>query len=353
MSKALRWLLALSIFPQILMLRLLTHYPQIVETYYSNLFYPFISKLFRLVFGWLTFSVGDLIYGIALILILRWLYKLTKKGFKQQVLRDDLIRIMVAASSVYFMFYLLWGLNYYRMPIEHRLNLNSEYTTTALIEVTQKLILRSNSLHSEISNDRSKRFEIPYDFKKISKKVAQGYKALSISYPFLAYGPPSQKQSLYSLPLAYMGFSGYLNPFTNEAQVNSKTPVNSMPLTLAHEQAHQLGFAAESEANFIAFLATYNHQDPYFRYAAYTFALRYCLKDLYRRDKTTFEALKNNIHSGIMKDFGNREKQWAKFENPLEPNFKRVYGGFLKANQQTQGIESYNQVVALVVNYMN
>ena len=353
MSKALRWLLAFSIFPQILMLKLLTHYPQIVETYYSNLLYPFISKLFRLVFGWLPFSVGDLIYSMALIYILRWLYKLTKKGFKQLRLKDDLIGVMVAASSVYFMFHLLWGLNYYRMPIEQRLNLNSEYTTTALIEVTQKLIVRSNALHSEISKDPSKQFEIPYNFKKISKKVTQGYTALSVSYPFLAYETPSQKQSLYSLPLAYMGFSGYLNPFTNEAQVNSKMPVNSMPLTLAHEQAHQLGYAAESEANFVAFLATYNHKDPYFRYTAHTFALRYCLKDLYKRDKTTFEVLINDIHSGITKDFRNREKHWAQFENPLEPIFKRVYGRFLKANQQTQGIESYNQVVALVVNYMN
>lgn len=353
MSKALRWLLAFSIFPQILMLKLLTHYPQIVETYYSYLLYPFISKLFRLVFGWLPFSVGDLIYSMALIFILRWSYKLIKKGFKQIRLKDDLIGVMVAASSVYFIFHLLWGLNYYRMPIEQHLNLNSEYTTTALIEVTQKLIVRSNALHSEISKDPSKQFEIPYNFKKISKKVTQGYTALSISYPFLAYETPSQKQSLYSIPLAYMGFSGYLNPFTNEAQVNSKTPVNSMPLTLAHEQAHQLGYAAESEANFVAFLATYNHKDPYFRYAAYTFALRYCLKDLYKRDKTSFKTLSNNIHSGITKDFRNREKQWAQFENPLEPIFKRVYGGFLKANQQTQGIESYNQVVELVVNYMN
>lgn len=353
MSKELRWILALSIFPQILMLKLLTHYPQIVETYYSNLLYPFISKLFRLVFGWLPFSVGDLIYSMALIYMVRWLYKLTKKGFKQLRLKDDLIGIMVAASSIYFMFHLVWGLNYYRMPIEERLNLNSKYTTTALIEVTQKLIMLSNELHSEISKDRSKRFEIPYDFKKISEEVVQGYAALSIFYPFLAYETPSQKQSLYSLPLAYIGFSGYLNPFTNEAQVNSKTPVNSMPITLAHEQAHQLGYAAENEANFIAFLAIYNHKDPYLRYAAHTFALSYCLKDLYKRDKTTFEALTNDIHLGITKDFRNREKHWAQFENPLEPIFKLIYGGFLKANQQTQGIESYNQVVALVVNYMN
>ena len=99
MSKALRWLLALSIFPQILMLKILTHYPQIVETYYSNLLYPFISKLFRLAFGRLPFSVGEIIYSIALIYVLRWLYKLTKKGSKQLRLKDDLIKIMTVSYT--------------------------------------------------------------------------------------------------------------------------------------------------------------------------------------------------------------------------------------------------------------
>jgi capsule polysaccharide export protein KpsC/LpsZ len=41
----------------------------------------------------------------------------------------------------------------------------------------------------------------------------------------------SVKKSLLSLPLTYMGFAGYLNPFTNEAQVNDKIPMYNFPTT--------------------------------------------------------------------------------------------------------------------------
>jgi len=36
----------------------------------------------------------------------------------------------------------------------------------------------------------------------------------------------------------------------------------------------------------------------------------------------------------------------------LEPIFKVFYSHFLKANNQTKGIESYNYVVALLVDYL-
>ena len=120
-----------------------------------------------------------------------------------------------------------------------------------------------------------------------------------------------------------------------------------------HEQAHQLGYAAEKEANFIAFLAAEKHNDLYFQYAAHSFALRYCLDDLFKRDKKTFQKLKACVNLGIRKDFKNREKKWAQFKNSLEPVFKNLYNYFLKANKQTQGIQSYNHVVGLIVNYLN
>ena len=58
---------------------------------------------------------------------------------------------------------------------------------------------------------------------------------------------------MYSLPLSYMGYAGYLNPFTLESQVNSKIPTLNLITTLLHETAHQMGYASEKEANFIAY----------------------------------------------------------------------------------------------------
>ena len=44
-----------------------------------------------------------------------------------------------------------------------------------------------------------------------------------------------------------MGFSGYLNPFTHEAQADDLMPLFNTPLT-AHEMAHQLGYAGRKRS---------------------------------------------------------------------------------------------------------
>ena len=65
-----------------------------------------------------------------------------------------------------------------------------------------------------------------------------------------------------------MGYGGYLNPFTNEAQVNGVTPKFRLPTVSCHEVGHQLGYSAEGATNFIGYLVTSESNDPYFKYSA-------------------------------------------------------------------------------------
>ena len=74
---------------------------------------------------------------------------------------------------------------------------------------------------------------------------------------------------------------------------------------------------------------------------------------MYHKDKAEFKKLKATINYGILKDFEDRRAHWAQFNNLLEPLFKSFYNRFLKANNQKQGIDSYNSVVGLIVNYLN
>jgi hypothetical protein len=178
-----------------------------------------------------------------------------------------------------------------------------------------------------------------------------GYDNLVQRFPHLEYHPKSLKKSLYSYPLTYMGFSGYLNPLTNEAQVDGLIPVFKFPTTTAHEIAHQLGYAAENEANFIGFMATTNNDNIYFKYAGYTFALRFCLNEIYRRDEALYEEMVLKVNEGILKNYREVRDFWEIHENPAEPLFKIFYSHFLKANKQSKGMQSYNYVVALIVNY--
>ena len=89
----------------------------------------------------------------------------------------------------------------------------------------------------------------------------------------------------------------------NEAQVDGLIPIFKYPTTSAHEVAHQLGYAAENEANFIGCLATISHDDIYFKYTGYTFALRYCLNEINNRDKCLFEDMLADVNTGILKNY--------------------------------------------------
>jgi len=64
--------------------------------------------------------------------------------------------------------------------------------------------------------------------------------------------------------MSYLGIGGVYFPFTGEANVNISMPHTSIPFTACHEMAHQIGFAREDEANFIAYIACKNHPSPDF-----------------------------------------------------------------------------------------
>ena len=341
--------IALSIFPQILLVKSLSFFPEFVESFYSNGLYILISKAMRIVFGWIPFSVGDVIYTLAGIYVIRWMIKniwrirKTPKAFT--------LDILVAVSLLYFTFHLFWGFNYYRQPLHTKLDLEAQYSTEDLIETTDALTRFTNTIHSQLVEDDSLAVAVPYSKRDLIKRSSQGYKELKETYAYLDPQPQSLKRSIYSIPLTYMGFSGYLNPFTNEAQIDGIIPLHKYPVTTCHEQAHQIGYAAENEANFIGFLASASNEDPYFQYSAFMFALKHCLYELARRDPDLFEEKRDAVNAGVLKNYEQERLFWMSYQNPLEPVFKETFNTFLKANSQVDGIKSYSYVVALLVNY--
>lgn len=349
MKKKTTLALAILLPVQIMLFSLLNRGSGFIEVYYSNGIYPYISKIMRYSLGFLPFSIGDFLYAVLVIMLLRWLFKRIKERFKKPGvwIPDSL----AAISIVYFCFHLFWGFNYYRQPLHKTLEIDHEYTTEELIALSEILIERSNALHEVLSQDDSAAVRFELSRKDLFTRTIQGYKNISSSYPELAYEGNSLKRSLYSVPLSYMGFNGYLNPLTNEAQVNTMIVPYKIPTTASHEIGHQLGFAKENEANFIACLVTMNHSDPLFRYSGYTFALSYCLSEINRRDKASTKRLMKTMKPGIFANYKEVQQFWIEHENPLEPLFAATYNKYLIANNQAGGMKSYSYVVALLVNY--
>ena len=351
MLKNKKLVITFGIIPLILTIKMLGFFPEFIEQFYSNGIYIFTSKLLRYTLGWLPFSFGDVFYSLSIIYLLRWVIINRKRLLNDT--KNWCIDVFAMVSIIYFAFHLFWGMNYYRLPLHKSLNIGSKYTTETLIDVTKKLILKSNAIHNELAENESTKIVFPYSKAAIIKKVPHGYSVLKKQFQHLNYTPKSIKKSLLSLPLTYMGFSGYLNPLTNEAQINALIPIYKFPTTAAHEAAHQLGYAAENEANFIGFLATINNDDIYFKYSGYSFGLRYCLIEIHKRDPELYDELLKTINPGILKNYKEVRLFWERYKNPTEPLFKKSYNTFLQANNQKGGIKSYSYVVALIVNYFN
>ncbi|HMI07398.1 MAG TPA: DUF3810 domain-containing protein [Flavobacterium sp.] len=342
-------ILPILLLVQIILLKILSLFPEAIERLYSNGIYIGISNFSRRLLGSIPFSIGDIIYFIAIFFILRWLWK-RRKTWKLEW-RGNVLKVLSFLSVFYFLFHLLWAVNYHRVKLADKLQLNQDYTDADLLAFTKKLIAKTNEIHSKIVANDSMKVTFPYSQEQVFDKNLEGYKNLAKVYPYFAYENRSVKKSLISLPLTYMGFAGYLNPFTNEAQVNDRIPMYNFPTTTTHEMAHQLGYASESEANFIGYLASVKNDDLYFQYSGYSYALKYCLRNWAIRDEETLYKLLPTIHRGILKNYEEAEKFWDSYETFIETGFKIFYDNFLKFNQQKDGLDSYSKFVDLMVNY--
>ncbi len=341
--------IALSLPLQVILVKWFANFPELIEKYYSNGIYQYTSKFSRIIFGWIPFSIGDIIYALLIYLAIR--YIVIKRLYIKQKPLLFLRNIATVLSIVYFTFHLTWGMNYYRQPLYKTLQIKETHSLDELENFVTKLITKTNNIHFYITQDTSKAVAIPYNKAEIFKKTINGYNDLKRRYPFLKYDTPSIKTSLYSTGLSYSGYGGYLNPFTNEAQVNGKIPLYRFPVVAGHEAGHQIGYSAENETNFIGYLVTANNKDIYFKYAAYSYALSYCLSDIRHNDPKLFTTLYDKLNTGVKNNYQELTNFWLSYENPAEPFFKSVFNTFLKANNQTDGIKSYSRVVSLLVAY--
>lgn len=344
-----KYILPLFLLFQIILLKVLALFPTFVEYFYSNGLYVSTSKVERLFFGWIPFSIGDVLYGGLIIYLFFSIWK-TRKTWRIQW-KDNLLKVLSGFSIFYFMFYILWGVNYYRVPLFEKMNIKREYSDADLYDFTEKLIAKTNEVQFAITKNKNQKVSNPYSQDSIFRMSQNGYDNLAKEHSFFRYTVPSRKKSLFSLPLTYMGFGGYLNPFTNESQVNDKLPMYGFPNVICHEMAHQIGYASESECNFIGFMACIKNDDLYFQYSAYANALRYCLENVYLKDEERFKALKPIINPGILKNYKESELFWSKYDTFIDKGFHAFYDQYLKVNQQEEGIDSYSKFVDLLINY--
>lgn len=347
-----RYWLLLLLLTLAVVIRIFSAFPEAVERYYSQGIYPAISVILRFLLGWLPFSFGDLLYAFAVIYLIVGTVRLVKNALKKRIDKQYLRRVgkrtVYVVLWVYVLFNGLWGLNYNRLDIAQQVGIQpGPYSTEELAAVVNHTIDKLHQLDTAALEQR----DALYRKRKLFSEAKAAYKIVQHNFPFLTYRAPSVKPSLYSYLGNYLGYTGYYNPFTGEAQVNTTVPMTQQPFTTCHEIGHQLGFAKENEANFAGYLSAKVSQNPAVRYSVYFDLYIYASRNLVMRDTALARSLHARLPAVAKNDLKALRAFYKSYENPFEPFIRLLYGQYLKANEQPQGILSYDEVVAWVIAY--
>ena len=334
-------IIALLLIPQVLILYYLKNNPRIVEEYYSEYIYQYIFKYYSMLFSGFSIAIGDLIFFLAFISFV--IYFIFFFRFK----KNDFVNIIAVISIIIFLFYSLWGLNYFKTPLISKLNI-SEVNYESLEKTLTELINDVNQIHLSLGDENITINDLEFDKEKVISELKLNNVNKFNKIPTTKFVKKSILPEFY----LYQGVSGYINPFTLEAIVVKKIPSIDFVITVLHEQAHQLGYAAEEDANFLAFISSINNQDPLVKYSGYVFGLTFFLNEIQINHKENLSLFTDKINPGIIDDIKSRRKFWAKYSNNIINDVHSIlYNFYLKSNNQKSGIRSYSRILNHIVNY--
>lgn len=303
------------------------------------------KEVHQQIFKVFPFSLGDVLY----ILLGISLFYLIRKLFSKKSRIQALSRLLFLLNCLYFTYQIFWGQLYFQKPIYTDREL-SEPTVAELKQLANEYLEKCLDLRNQVSEDSAGVFKIT-NLNSIQIEILSQQRVLP---DFL---PPKDttnvllfKPSLFGSLMSYSGILGYYNPFTAEAQYNANLPNTTIPFTLAHESAHQLGYAREQEANFVGYLLGRNSKNLDLKYSTNYFVLRNLLWSLASQDPEFVEEKIKMYSAGMRRDADAANKFNLEHEGITDDFFQWTNDLFLKSNQQ-EGRITYSYFVHLLVKY--
>lgn len=332
----------------ILFLGFARHVPALVERLYATGMYRLVRDIDLFFLRWLPFSAGDLLY---LFFPIWWLRQAVRIFRKNRSWNAVALLASDWSRKIILWFYLLWGLNYFRLPLYRQWHVYPEPVALERLDTLARREIDSlNRIHSRLQGVDSAGLHIPYSFDRMHSIATETYRNNAHIFPRFSERFYVVKPSLLSRPVSYLGVLGYLNPFTHESQVNVKYPAVFLPHTFLHELAHQIGYAYENEAEFIGYVEGIHSADPYFRYSAHLVALQYLMAEIRQADSLRFLELKKQLRPGILADY-RKQKDFIR-QHRLPFDVSKPYDIYLKINQKGKGLHSYNEMVMYLSAYL-
>lgn len=322
--------------------------------FYNRYIGAFFRALFATVSGIFPFSIAETAIMLLPLIVTVIIVKIIKtaKGSLQ-----DMFRMLICMFSVLTMFLssfsLLFAAGYRGSTLDEKLGLERQKVSAQeLYDTAIYLHAQMEPYLTEITFYSNGHSDMPYSFFEMNDLLQDAYKKAAKKYDFISNFRSTVKPIILSEPMTYTHISGVYSYFTGESNINTNFPDYTIPYTAAHELAHQRGIAREDEANFMAFLACIESDDPYIKYSGYMSVYEYVLSALYKADKKLYNTAMQTCSPFLNKEMLAYNKFFDKYEKNVAATVSNtVNNGFLQSQGQSAGTRSYGMVVDLAVAY--
>lgn len=307
-----------------------------VERWYARGLYPFLQPLVTRVSSLVPFALLD-VAAAALLLggAIAAVRTFRRTGFLVW-LRRSAIAILVAAAVLYLWFLLFWGFNYRRVPLEQKLQYDeARVRRDPARALAQYAVEQANTLakQSRIADD---------SVADLARSLGDVERLLGASRTVRVADP---KRSLLTWYFRKAAIDGMTDPFFLEIVVNPELLPVERPFTLAHEWAHLAGYADESEANFIAWLACVR-AGASSQYSGWLAAYQYLSGVLPRDDRQQLSA---RLAPEVAADLAAIRQRIARSHPTVARVARTTYDSYLRANRIEEGIANYGVVARLML----
>ncbi len=353
---------------------LLSQNPDATESVYAAKIAPWIASNLSKLSGRIPFSIGEVLIGLFVLRqvvgVFRGCLSLRKPDHGLlKLLGKGSLRFLSDAGVLITMFYLFWGFNYFRPPILERLAWEESDITVAELSILGKdAVAATNLAYVKLhgSPDLGISTPDPDNTLFLEEAIDEGFRRAStlLGEPRGVFREFGRAKPLFvSSALHYLGLSGFYFPWTGEAGYNRTVPAVDLPQVMAHEKAHQRGFARENEANFMGFVVCVKSPDPLAQYSAALFAQQQILSALAQEDVQQYIEIVADRCPGVTRDIEDRRKYWKAFENKGSKVARsvnmaartaavRVNDAYLKSQKVEGGVRSYTKSLYLIVAYL-
>jgi hypothetical protein len=304
---------------------------QWIETYYANGAYPVIDRTVRTVTGPLPFCLGDVLFAIAVVWLVRyWVvaFRRVPAGGRVRGIGLIALRTLAIACAIIVWFELSWALDYSRVPLADKIPVHNERTDEDSVGRF------ADRVNDELTRDAGPAHAHPLDDATFAQRLVPTFEATIHRLGDRAsFAPPRIKPTMFQPLLQASATTGFTDPWTHEVNVDATLFFFERPSVYAHEWAHLSGFTDESEANFISVIACTTSSDPLLKYSGWLLVWEN-LPEHVHLTHTMGKLAYEDIMAIRARYVRNVNKQ-------VEGASRSVYDKYLKSNHVKAGYASY------------